>query len=274
MPTCVKLVHSYWHADLALSISSVMLLHVERRPGRRERCRLLGLWAEYYSAMRILIVEDETKAAANLAQGLRERGFAVDISGNGQDGLHLAITEEYAIVVLDVMLPIRDGWSVLTEMRRAGKQTPVLFLTAKDRIQDRVQGLELGADDYLVKPFAFAELLARMHSILRRGPQRQPDVIRVGDLEVDTVRHRTIRANRVLELTPKEFTLLAMLARRAGEVVSRTQISEQVWDINFDSFTNVVDVHVSRLRSKVDDPFEKKMIRTIRGIGYILEKPS
>jgi two-component system copper resistance phosphate regulon response regulator CusR len=224
--------------------------------------------------MRILVVEDEVKAAENLAKGLRENGFVVDVTNNGDDGLHLAQTEEYALIVLDVMLPGRDGFAVLAELRRGGRQTPVLMLTAKDQVQDRVQGLEIGADDYLVKPFAFAELLARIRSVLRRGPQRQPDVVRVADLEVDTVRHRATRGGKVLDLTPKEFTLLVALARRAGEVVSRTQITEQVWDINFDSFTNVVDVHVRRLRAKLDDPFEKKLIRTVRGIGYVLEDPS
>jgi two-component system, OmpR family, copper resistance phosphate regulon response regulator CusR len=220
---------------------------------------------------RILIVEDEAKTAANLAKGLRDKRFVVDTACEGEDGLHLACTEPYGLVILDVMLPKADGWSILARMRAAQVQTPVLFLTAMDRIEDRVRGLELGADDYLVKPFAFAELLARVRSILRRGPVRHPDVIRIGDLEVDTVRHRAVRGNQTLELTPKEFTLLVVLARRVGEVVSRRDISEQVWDVNFDSFTNVLDVHVRRLRLKLDDPFEAKMIRTVRGIGYALD---
>jgi two-component system copper resistance phosphate regulon response regulator CusR len=221
--------------------------------------------------MRILIVEDEVKTATNLARGLRESTFAVDVASNGEDGLHLALTEDYSLIVLDLMLPVRDGYSVLSNLRRAGRQTPVLCLTARDRIEDRVRGLDLGADDYLLKPFAFAELLARIRSVLRRGPQRQPDIVSVADLEVDTLRHRATRAGQVLELTPKEFALLVVLARRTGEVVSRAQICEQVWDINFDSFTNVVDVHVRRLRAKLDDPFERKLIRTVRGIGYSLD---
>jgi two-component system copper resistance phosphate regulon response regulator CusR len=221
--------------------------------------------------MRLLLVEDEPKTAATLARGLREKLYAVDIASDGEQGLQLALTQPYDIIILDIMLPKRDGWSLLTELRNADKHTPVLFLTAKDRVEDRVRGLELGADDYLVKPFAFSELLARIHSILRRAPVRLPEVIRVGELELDLARHRATRAGQVLELTPKEFTLLMVLARRPGEVISRTEISEKVWDVNFDSFTNVIDVHVRRLRSKLDDPFEMKMIRTVRGIGYALD---
>jgi two-component system, OmpR family, copper resistance phosphate regulon response regulator CusR len=168
-------------------------------------------------------------------------------------------------------LPNLDGWSVLEALRSEGKQTPVLFLTAKDAVHDRVKGLELGADDYLVKPFAFSELLARVRSILRRGPARQAEILHIADLEIDVVRHRAFRANLRLDLTPKEFGLLSLLARRAGDVLSRALIAEQVWDVNFDSDTNVVDVHVRRLRSKVDDEFEKKLIHTVRGVGYVLE---
>jgi two-component system copper resistance phosphate regulon response regulator CusR len=186
--------------------------------------------------------------------------------------LLLARTGGYDLVILDVMLPGRDGWSVLTELRQAGRQTPVLFLTARDAVEDRVRGLELGADDYLVKPFSFAELLARVRSVLRRGPARLPEVVRVADLELDLVRHRAARGGVRLELTPKEFALLSLLARRAGEVLSRTLIAEQVWDVNFDSDSNVVDVHVRRLRAKVDGPFERKLIHTARGSGYVLEE--
>lgn len=222
--------------------------------------------------MRILIVEDEPKAAAYLAKGLTENAFVVDVASKGDDGLHLARKGTYDLIVLDVMLPGLDGWAVLTAIRQEGDQTPVLFLTARDAVDDRVKGLELGADDYLVKPFAFSELLARVRSILRRSPARQPDTVRVADLELDVVRHRASRSGQRLDLTPKEFALLSLLARRAGEVLSRTLIADQVWDMNFDSDTNVVDVHVRRLRSKVDDPFGPKLIHTVRGVGYVLEE--
>jgi two-component system copper resistance phosphate regulon response regulator CusR len=222
--------------------------------------------------VKVLVVEDEAKAAAYLRKGLAENGFVVDVAGDGVDGLHLARTGGYDLVILDVMLPGRDGWSVLTELRQAGNQAPVLFLTARDAVDDRVKGLELGGDDYLVKPYSFAELLARARSILRRGPARLPDVVRVADLELDLVRHRAARAGRRLDLTPKELALLSLLARRAGEVLSRTLIAEQVWDMNFDSDSNVVDVHVRRLRAKVDDPFDRKLIHTARGVGYVLEE--
>jgi two-component system copper resistance phosphate regulon response regulator CusR len=222
--------------------------------------------------MKVLIVEDERKTAAYLRRGLGENGFVVDVAGQGEDGLWLARTGEYDLIILDVMLPERDGWSVLAELRRAGKQTPVLLLTARDAVRDRVKGLDLGADDYLVKPFAFSELLARSRSLLRRGSGRQAEVLRIGDLELDLVRHRANRGNRRLDLTPKEFSLLSLLARRTGEVLSRALIAEQVWDMNFDSHSNVVDVHVRRLRAKVDDPFARKLIHTVRGAGYVLEE--
>ena len=221
--------------------------------------------------MRILIVEDEAKIAAFLRKGLAENGFVVDIAPRGDEGLQLARAVAYDLVILDVMLPHADGWTILKALRQDGRHMPVLFLTARDAVQDRVKGFELGADDYLVKPFAFSELLARVRSILRRGPARQADTIRVGDLEVDVIRHRASRAGQRLELTPKEFALLSLLARRVGEVLSRTIIAEQVWDMNFDSDTNVVDVHVRHLRAKVDDPFERRLIHTIRGVGYVLE---
>lgn len=222
--------------------------------------------------MKLLIVEDEQKTASYLHKGLTEAGFAVDVADQGEDGLWLARSREYDLIILDVMLPQRDGWSILAEIRREGKQTPVLFLTARDSVEDRVKGLELGADDYLVKPFAFSELLARVRSILRRGQARVPETIRIADLEVDLVGHKAFRAGRRLELTPKEFALLSLLARRAGDVLSRTLIAEQVWDMNFESDSNVVDVHIRRLRSKIDDPFECKLIHTVRGVGYVLEK--
>jgi two-component system copper resistance phosphate regulon response regulator CusR len=222
--------------------------------------------------MKALVIEDEHKIAAFLHKGLEENGFVVDVAEQGVDGLYLACTHSYDIIVLDIMLPELDGWSVLERLREAGKQTPVLVLTARDAVQDRVKGLDLGADDYLVKPFAFSEALARIRSLLRRGPARQPDAVRVADLELDLIRHRATRAGQRLDLTQKEFLLLSLLARRTGEVLSRTLIAEQVWDMNFDSNTNVVDVHVRRLRAKVDVPFDKKLIHTVRGAGYVLEE--
>ena len=221
--------------------------------------------------MRILIVEDERKTADYLHQGLTESGYVVDVALRGDDGLHLALSEAYDLMVLDVMMPGRDGWSVLATLRRAGRQTPVLFLTARDSVEDRVKGLEAGADDYLVKPFAFSELLARVRSILRRGPTRQPETLCIADLELDLPRHKATRAGQRLDLTPKEFALLSLLARRKGEVLTRTILSELVWEMNFDSDTNVVDVAVRRLRTKVDDPFAQKLIRTVRGVGYVLD---
>jgi two-component system copper resistance phosphate regulon response regulator CusR len=222
--------------------------------------------------MKILVIEDEKKTAAYLRKGLAENGFVVDVAGGGADGLHRARTDGYDLIILDVMLPEQDGWSVLTGLRQAGRQTLVLFLTARDAVEDRVKGLELGADDYLVKPFAFSELLARVRTLLRRSGPRQPELLRIADLEIDLARHRASRGGQRLELTPKEFLLLALLAQRAGEVLSRTLIAGQVWDMNFDSGTNVVDVHVRRLRSKVDDPFGRKLIHTVRGVGYVLEQ--
>ena len=226
--------------------------------------------------MKILIVEDEPKTAAYLKKGLEENGYVADVAGDGGTGAYMARQGGYELVILDVMLPGQDGWSVLRDLRQRRNPVPVLFLTARDGVPDRVRGLELGADDYLIKPFAFSELLARLRTILRRGNggPRQDTVLRVADLEIDAERHKATRRGHPLELTPKEFLLLSLLARRAGDVLSRTLIAEQVWDINFDTGTNVVDVHVRRLRSKVDDPFEAKLIHTVRGIGYVLEHRS
>lgn len=224
--------------------------------------------------MRILIIEDEPKTGKYLRRGLVEAGFVADVAADGRDGLHLALTENYDLAVLDVMLPGIDGWEVLREMRRAGRQFPVLFLTARDQVDDRVKGLELGADDYLVKPFAFSELLARVRTLLRRGNIGQAsENLKVADLELNLLRRRVMRAGKRINITPKEFALLELMMRRQGEVLPRSLIASQVWDMNFDSDTNVIDVAVRRLRAKIDDDFDVKLIRTMRGMGYILEAP-
>jgi two-component system copper resistance phosphate regulon response regulator CusR len=220
--------------------------------------------------MRILVIEDELKTAAYLKKGLEESGYAVDVANDGPQGLILALEEEYDVIVLDVMLPGMDGWTVVKTLR-AKRTTPVLFLTARDDVDDRVRGLELGADDYLVKPFAFVELLARVRTLARRGPARESELIKVGDLEMDVNRRRVKRGGTRIDLTPREFSLLQLLARRQGEVLSRTQIASYVWDMNFDSDTNVVEVAIRRLRTKIDDNFPVKLIHTVRGVGYVLE---
>ena len=222
--------------------------------------------------MRILIVEDEAKTGDYLKQGLTEAGYVVDLARDGMDGLHLALTGDYDLVILDVMLPGLNGWQLLEAVRRNGRELPVLFLTARDQVEDRVKGLELGADDYLVKPFAFAELLARVRTLFRRGRNgTEPTTLTVADLELDLLRRRVTRSSRRIDLTAKEFSLLELLLRRQGEVLPRSLIASQVWDMNFDSDTNVIEVAVRRLRAKVDDPFEPKLIRTVRGMGYVLE---
>ncbi|SFA73710.1 two-component system, OmpR family, copper resistance phosphate regulon response regulator CusR [Collimonas sp. OK607] len=225
--------------------------------------------------IKILLVEDQQTAANYISKGLREEGMAVDIANNGPDGLHFLLTNDYDVAILDIMLPGLDGWSILETARRAGKQTPILFLTARDEINDRVRGLELGADDYLVKPFAYSELLARIRVILRRysapRPSSEATMLQIGDLTLDLLKHRATRNNDRLELTPKEFALLSLLMRRSGEVTSRTVLAEQIWDMNFDSDTNVVEVAVRRLRTKVDDPYPSKLLHTVRGVGYVLE---
>lgn len=225
--------------------------------------------------MKILIVEDETKTGDYLHQGLREAGFTTDLARNGIDGLHLALTGDHDLIILDVMLPELDGWQILETLRRGNHHMPVLFLTARDQVEDRVKGLELGADDYLVKPFAFSELLARVRTLLRRGRNGnvEPTTLKVADLELDLLRRRVTRADQRIDLTAKEFLLLELLLRRQGEVLPRSLIASQVWDMNFDSDTNVIEVAVRRLRNKVDTPFEPKLIRTVRGMGYVLESP-
>jgi len=224
-------------------------------------------------AMKILIVEDERKTGDYLKQGLSEAGFVADLARDGVEGRHAALNDDYDLVVLDVMLPGLDGWQVLREIRKAGKQVPVLFLTARDQVEDRVKGLEEGADDYLVKPFAFSELLARVRTLLRRGKPRESSSLRIADLELDLMRRRVTRAGNRIDLTAKEFALLELLLRRQGEVLPRSLIASQVWDMNFDSDTNVIEVAVRRLRAKIDDDFDTKLIRTVRGMGYVLEAP-
>jgi heavy metal response regulator len=236
---------------------------------------LLGLPNEGFNGMRLLVIEDEVKLAEYLRKGLTEEGYVVDVAHNGVDGLHLAMEGDYDLLVLDGMLPGIDGLGLLAALRQS-KQTPVLMLTARIRVEDRVKGLQGGADDYLVKPFAFSELVARIQVLLRRArPAREPEgatVLGLSDLEMDLLRRKATRAGRRLDLTAKEFTLLALLLRRQGEVLSRTEIAEQVWDINFDSATNVIDVAVRRLRGKLDAPFERTLLHTVRGMGYVLEE--
>ncbi len=224
--------------------------------------------------MKILIVEDEIKTGEYLRQGLREAGFTVDLAHDGQEGLHLALEGGHDLLILDVMLPGMDGWQVLTQLRLRHKTMPVLFLTARDQVEDRVKGLELGADDYLVKPFSFAELLARVRTILRRGRGTvEATTLHIAGLELDLLRRRVSRDGKRITLTAKEFGLLELLMRRQGEVLPRSLIASQVWDMNFDSDTNVIDVAVRRLRAKVDDGFEPRLIHTVRGMGYVLEVP-
>lgn len=221
--------------------------------------------------MNLLVIEDEEKAAAQLKKGLIEANIFTDVAHDGLLGLSLAQKKEYDLILLDVMLPGINGWEVLKKLRAAGSSTPVIMLTALDSVSDRVMGLQLGADDYLIKPFAFSELLARVQSVLRRGAERMPDLVRVADLEVNCFSHSVTRDGKRLDLTKKEFALLSLLAHRTGEALSRTRIAERIWNLGFDSNLKIVDVKIGNLRAKVDDPFEKKLIHTVRGVGYILE---
>ncbi|MBT9476309.1 heavy metal response regulator transcription factor [Polaromonas sp.] len=222
--------------------------------------------------MKILVIEDEPRAAEYLRQGLTESGYAVEVAHNGTDGLHAAANGDHVLVILDIMLPGIDGFAVLSALRTS-KQVPVLMLTARGKTDDKVRGFDLGADDYLVKPFQFPELLARVRALLKRGqPVTSDPVLRAADLEIDPVRHRATRAGQRIDLSAKEFALLTLLAQKTGEVLSRTQIASLVWDIHFDSDTNVVEVAIRRLRAKIDDPFDVKLIHTVRGVGYVLER--
>lgn len=222
--------------------------------------------------MKLLVVEDEVKTGDYLRQGLSESGFIVDLARTGLDGQHLALTEHYDLIILDVMLPDVEGWRIVQALRKAQSSTPVLFLTARDSVEDRVKGLELGADDYLIKPFAFSELLARVRTLLRRGSASVfNDQLQVADLILDLPGRRAQRHDVRINLTNKEFALLELLVRRQGEVLPRSLIASQVWDMNFDSDTNVIDVAIRRLRAKIDDDFEPKLIHTVRGMGYMLD---
>ncbi len=226
--------------------------------------------------MRLLVIEDEPKLADYLQKGLSENGYVVDVARTGIEGRHLATEGDYQAVLLDVMLPGVDGWGVLKAIRGSGanRSTPVLMLTARDKVEDRVRGLQDGADDYLVKPFAFSELLARVAALLRRGQATNAastTQLQLADLQIDLLSRKAVRAEQRLDLTAKEFSLLTLLLRRRGQVLSRTTLAEQVWDMNFDSDTNVVEVAVRRLRAKLDDPFAIKLLHTVRGMGYVLE---
>lgn len=267
---CANTVH-----DRFLGAAQVYGHNPQRPPSPRlQSCNVLGLPLGDNPLMRLLVVEDESKLAEYLRQGLSQNGYVVDVAPNGIEGRLLALQGDYDLILLDVMLPGVDGFGVLSALR-ASKRTPVLMLTARDKVEDRVKGLQEGADDYLVKPFAFSELLARVQALLRRGaPDRgvqELTLLKMADLEVDLARRKASRAGVRLDLTAKEFVLLTLLLRRHGQVLSRTVLAEQVWDMNFDGGTNIVEVAVRRLRGKLDDPFDSKLLHTVRGMGYVLE---
>ncbi|OCC15592.1 DNA-binding heavy metal response regulator [Dissulfuribacter thermophilus] len=223
--------------------------------------------------MRILLVEDDQQTASFIIKGLKQEGFAIDHALDGKTGLDLALSEPYDAAVIDIMLPGMDGLSLIDSMRKSGVETPVIVLSAKGSVDDRVKGLQTGGDDYLVKPFAFSELVARIHALIRRATRaKDPTVLQVGGLKMDLVRRRVFRDGVDIDLQPKEFALLEYLMRNAGRVVSKTMIMEHVWDYNFDPQTNVVEARICKLRDKVDRPFQKDLIHTIRGVGYVLEE--
>ena len=221
---------------------------------------------------RALVVEDEAKTAAFLRDGLQDHGWSVDLAKDGSDGLRLALKNDYDLLLLDVMLPTLNGWTILRRLRAEGRQPAVIFLTARDELSDRIKGLDLGADDYLVKPFAFSELLARIRSVLRRGPDRLPTTIRVAELEINLVTHLVTRGPKHLELTQKEFALLVLLARNTGEILGRKFIAKEIWNMDGEGDSNIVDVAIRRLRRKVDYPFPKPLIHSVYGAGYVLEQ--
>ena len=224
--------------------------------------------------MKILVIEDEVKTASFLRKGLSESGFVVDVAEDGEQGFVQAQSQAYDLLIIDVMMPRMDGWTLIENLRKSGVQTLALFLTARDSISDRIRGLESGGDAYLAKPFSFTELLAQVRTLLRRSTNRVSENLKVADLEIDLLKLSALRAGKRLDLTPKEFSLLSLLVRRRGDVLSRALIADQIWNINFDSDTNVVDVHIARLRAKVDGPFEPKLIQTVRGMGYVLRDPA
>lgn len=222
--------------------------------------------------MRILLVEDDARIVGFVTKGLRENAYAVDVSGNGADALYQIAINTYDLIVLDVMLPLKDGFEVCRELRNGGDKTPILMLTARDAVEDRISGLDFGADDYLTKPFEFGELLARLRALLRRGGEIRPSKIVVGDLEIDTTGQRVWRGGNEISLTTKEYALLEYLARERGKVIGRAEIAEHVWDENFDAFSNLIDVYIKRLRVKMDEGFDNELIHTRRGVGYVLDE--